>query len=145
MEVEHVDVKGTLPLVKATPLCGKFVSIQPCEDNPDKKTYLGLFIGEVPMSWSWKLNEDTKTIEVTHKPLGWMPAIYVFDLNKVVFGYQSWWGVIESEEQLRQITDADIQDIWYVKALKAFQEKSPDEALGIIEEALEANYENNQS
>ena len=46
------------------------------------------------------------------------PAIYVPVLDKIIWGYGSWWGPIKSEEHLKQITDEDIQNIWYVKALK---------------------------
>ena len=45
------------------------------------------------------------------------------DLKRLVMGYESWWGIIESEEQLRQITNFDIENIWYVKALKALSDE----------------------
>jgi len=51
------------------------------------------------------------------------PAMWVPDLNRVVMGWESWWGEIKSEEDLRQISDADIENVWYVKAIKALTEK----------------------
>lgn len=48
------------------------------------------------------------------------PAIFVPDLNRVVWGMESWWGPIESKEKLHQITDEDISNVWYVKAAKEF-------------------------
>jgi len=50
------------------------------------------------------------------------PAIFVFDLNEIIFGYESWWGVIESEKQLKEITNDVIDNVWYVKALKQIDE-----------------------
>lgn len=46
------------------------------------------------------------------------PAIYVFDLKKVIFGAQSWWSVIENEDELRDITKDEINNTWYVKMFK---------------------------
>ncbi len=51
------------------------------------------------------------------------PAIFVFDLKKVIYGYESWWGEIKSEEDFRKITDLDINNLWYVKALKELLKK----------------------
>lgn len=42
----------------------------------------------------------------------------------VVFGCNSWWRLIESESQLKTITDADIDNVWYVRALRALTEHS---------------------
>ena len=49
------------------------------------------------------------------------PAIWVPDLKKIVFGMESWWGVLRSRTISKQITDADIQNVWYVKALQALE------------------------
>lgn len=47
------------------------------------------------------------------------PAIWVPDQNRIVWGMGSWWGIIEKEEDLKKITNQDIENVWYVKALKA--------------------------
>jgi hypothetical protein len=47
------------------------------------------------------------------------PAIYVPALKRLVFGAGSWWGEIKTEDDLKEITDKDINDVWYVQALKA--------------------------
>jgi hypothetical protein len=95
---------------------GKFVKIAPCVEEHGGKTYLGLFLGDLPLDISVSHNPTTKELN-----LGYManPAIFVFDLNKIVFGAESWWGVIETEEELKEITQADVDNVWYVKALKA--------------------------
>ena len=44
--------------------------------------------------------------------------IFVPELNEVVWGCGSFWQKIRSKEQLKNITDGDINNVWYVKALK---------------------------
>jgi hypothetical protein len=97
---------------------GEFVAIRPVQDE---KTYLGLLLGEIAISMSvgWKEEEG----ELHVRRMMYNPAIFVFDLNKIVFGAESWWGTIKSESDLRKITNEDIENIWYVKALKALHEK----------------------
>ena len=38
-------------------------------------------------------------------------------------GAKSWWGVIKSIEEIKDITDDDISNVWYVKLAKALKEK----------------------
>lgn len=35
---------------------------------------------------------------------------------------ESWWALIKGPEHLKEITDGDIQSVWYVQALKAMTE-----------------------
>ena len=86
---------------------GSFVSVRPCGDEYEDKTYLGLYVGEVAIG-------DTMSL---HNPCIWVP-----DLKQYIFGCESWWGVIDSEDDLRKITDADIENVWYVRALKELSE-----------------------
>ena len=37
------------------------------------------------------------------------------ELGKIIFGMESWWGRIKSEEELKDITDGDIENVWHVK------------------------------
>lgn len=107
---------------------GKFAMIRPCnkELNPDGKTFLGLYLGDMRvMGGGLRYNKETQRIQFLEQYGN--PAIFVFNLKRVVFGYASWWGIIESEEQLQQITDADIDDVWYVKALRALSAEVDDE------------------
>jgi hypothetical protein len=92
------------------------VSIRPCASEYEKKTYLGIYLGDIDVGLNASFVEETGTIKV-HRYMN--PAIFVPELGKTIFGCESWWGEIESEEQLKQITDEDIQNIWYVKLLKA--------------------------
>lgn len=94
---------------------GKFVRIRPCSKEYQNKTYLGLYLGELPVGFQISHNSETKELNVRFNT---NPAIFVFDLKKIIYGCESWWGFIESEEELKTITDIDIDNVWYVKALK---------------------------
>lgn len=94
---------------------GKFAKIAPCGEEYKGKTYLGLYLGDLPIGHSISHNPDNKELNVSFTN---NPAIFIFDLNKIVYGMESWWGIIESEEDLKEITGNDINNIWYVKALK---------------------------
>ncbi len=99
---------------------GKFVKIAPCGEEHEGKTYLGLYLGELPVGHSISHNPDTKELSVSFNN---NPAIFVFDLNKIVYGCESWWGIIENEEDLKEITNEDIENVWYLKALKELQNR----------------------
>lgn len=100
--------------------CGSMVSVRPCGKEYEDKTYLGVLLGEISTSPRVEYNKGTGVLNVSFSQHN--PAIFVPDINKIIFGYESWWGEIESEEQLHQITDADIENVWYVKALKELSE-----------------------
>lgn len=94
---------------------GRFAKIRPCGEEYEGKTYLGLYLGEMPVGHRISHNPDTKELNVSFST---NPGIFVFDLNKIVYGMESWWGIIENEEDLKEITESDIDNVWYVKALK---------------------------
>ena len=98
---------------------GDMVMIRPCGEEYEEKTFIGILLGEVATDIYADLNSEG-TLEV--RAYCYNPAIFVPDVNKIIFGYESWWGKIENEEQLKQITDADIQNVWYVKVLKHLSE-----------------------
>jgi hypothetical protein len=97
---------------------GKFVKIRPCAKEYGGKTYLGLYLGELPAYPVIKHNRETQALTITTCN---NPAIWVFDLNKIVFGYESFWGVIKDESELKDITDEQIDSLWYIKALKQLE------------------------
>jgi hypothetical protein len=82
-------------------------------------------LGEIGIQHNVFYNPEEKQLAVY---FGSNPAIFVPDLNKVIFGYESWWGEIKSPEELREITDDDIQNVWYVKALKMLEAKEAEDA-----------------
>lgn len=96
------------------------VKIRPCGAEYEDKTFLGIYIGDVALSTSWKKKKDGN-VEVgfcSHNP-----AIFVPALNKIIYGCESWWGEIKNPEDLTDITDKDIDSVWYVQALKAMAMK----------------------
>ncbi|QUH21827.1 hypothetical protein [Alkaliphilus sp. B6464] len=102
---------------------GKFVKITPCSEEYKGKTFLGIYLGELPVGHGISYNPDTKELDVSFRN---NPGVFVFDLNKIVYGYESFWGIIEKEEDLKEITDSDIENIWYVRALKSLSQSKND-------------------
>lgn len=99
----------------------KYVAVRPVDSQ---KTFLGIYLGDAPIMLIGAYNIPDQEIQVFAKV---NPQIFIPELMKVVFGYECWWARIEDESQLRQITDIDIQNVWYVKALKELTEKQPKE------------------
>jgi len=98
---------------------GQLVKIRPCGNEYDGKTYLGVYIGELATGINASLEGDkVKTSFAGHNP-----AILIPSLNKVVYGAESWWGKIDSMDELEEITDEDIDNVPYVKALRAMEGK----------------------
>ena len=99
---------------------GDYVSVRPCGEQYEEKTFLGVMLGGLALGLGVRWDDQNGTLTVTRH--GYNPAIFVPDLGEVIMGRESWWGKIESAEQIREITDADINSVWYVKALKAFDQ-----------------------
>lgn len=121
-----IEVARVIPQSKASResvAVGTSVAIRPVKDNPEKKTYLGVYLGDLPIK-SATTTYHLKTKELTFL-VATNPAIFVPDLNLVVWGYESWWGPLRNRDQLRQITDGDIQNVWYVKALTELVSREP--------------------
>lgn len=98
---------------------GTPVAIRPCSEA---KTFFGIYVGSFSvMAPSFGFNIETKKIRVMEGATN--PAIFVPDLGKIVWGYASWWGEIRDEAHMKEITDDTIQNLWYVKAMKAMAEK----------------------
>ena len=60
---------------------GKFAKIAPCGDQYKGKTYLGLYLGELPVSHHITHNSETGELNVSFVN---NPAIFVFDLNNKI-------------------------------------------------------------
>ena len=98
---------------------GRYVAVRPCDEHLKGKTFLGIYLGEIALGAGAFYYKETGVLEVKH----WMhnPAIWVPDLTRIIFGCGSWWGLLKKPEDLKQISDADINDIWYVKSLKSLE------------------------
>ena len=51
------------------------------------------------------------------------PAIYVFELKKIIYGCESYWSVIDDPNDFNEITKEVLDNVWYVQLLKEFYEK----------------------
>lgn len=97
---------------------GSFVSVRPVGEEYGNRSFLGIYLGDVRVGTQVRRKPNSTVIEVEGGTGMANPCIWVPDLNQFIYGAESWWGEIESEEQLRQITNDDINNVWYVKALK---------------------------
>lgn len=95
---------------------GDFVSIRPCAKQYEGKTYLGILIGEAPLNIGVEFDVKTGRLKVDR--YSYNPAILIPSLGKIIYGAESWWGRIKTPDDLRKITDQDIENVWYVRALK---------------------------
>ena len=98
---------------------GDWVAVRSCSDKHGTQTYLGVMLGDLAISIGVGISEQTKMIMSPHHN----PAMYVPDLKDIVWGCGSWWHKISKPEDLEQITDKDIQNVWYVKCLSEIGKK----------------------
>lgn len=95
---------------------GKLVAVRSCRKEHGEKTYLGVYIGDIPLSAGVSWDKESGTLKFRTAMEN--PAIFIPELRCVVMGAESFWRVIESAEQLKKITDEDINNVWYIQALK---------------------------
>jgi hypothetical protein len=122
IEVSGVTFRGDAKLIHVGRRKAGLVRIRPCAPACAGKTFLGLYLGDLANEIGCSFNRQTGVLEVYadgHRN----PAIWVPSLQRLVFGYESWWGPIDSEEQLAEITDDSIGKVWYVQAMKALLAK----------------------
>lgn len=93
-------------------VCFEPVKVRLCEDG---KTYFGILLGEFPWLTTASFNEADKILKISSTT---NPCILMPEQNKIVFGAESWWSRIEPGEDISDITDADIENTWYVKLLR---------------------------
>lgn len=120
LEISEVKTKGFGIKKGIGADMGDWVAVRPCAKECEGKTFLGIYLGDIAIGATSFVEKATQALVVVPHS---NPAIYIPDLKRVVFGCESWWGKIDSPEDLQQITDQDIQNIWYVKALKEMSEK----------------------
>lgn len=96
-----------------------WVQVRPVGEQFGGRTYLGIHIGDLAVSYMASISAEG-ILQVG--PAMHNPAIYVMDLKTIILGCESWWAGIASPEQLRKITDAEIDSVWYVRALRDLTE-----------------------
>lgn len=98
---------------------GTPVKVRPCGEKFGNKTYFGILVGDMATSISHSIDKDEN---LTASFSFYNPAIIIPELGEIVFGYESWWGEIESKEDLEKvITDETIKNVWYVKMLSEIE------------------------
>jgi len=117
IEVSSID---TTHLEDALEYKPGLVSVRPCAEEYQDKTYVGFLLGSLIVDVTIGWDPETKKLSLFPYT---NPAIFVPELNKIIFGYESWWGRIKNPEDLKAITDDDIMNVWYVKALMKEAEK----------------------
>ncbi len=104
---------------------GCLVGVRPCGEEYGGKTYLGILLGEVDIGLIISHHPETLVLSINRMH---NPAMFVPELKEVIYGQSSWWSVIESEDELKAITDDVIANQWYVKLFKDMtKEEDPDE------------------
>lgn len=100
--------------------CGTLCEVRPCGEEYQGKTYLGIYLGDLPIGITSSYDEKTGILSN-----GTMnnPAIFVPELKKIVYGMGSWWRVIKSIEEFKGISEKEIENTWYVKLLKGLEKK----------------------
>ena len=117
--IEHADVSGQEFFQDSFGTkVGDLVKIKPCGEWAENKTFLGFFIGDVPTSTGIKREDDKLKCFLTFNN----PAIFIPEVKRIVFGMESWWSKINNIEELKEITDEDINNTWYVQLLKEMNE-----------------------
>lgn len=114
IENKKIDTKG----IGHT--CGTLCEVRPCGEEYQGKTYLGIYLGDLPIGITSSYDEKTGILSN-----GTMnnPAIFVPELKKIVYGMGSWWRVIKSIEEFKGISEKEIENTWYVKLLKGLEKK----------------------
>lgn len=126
LEITDVKIVGNSSFNPSGTKVGDLVSVKPCGDKYKNKTYLGIYLGDLPADYSYMLHNETKNLKVQVVS---NPAMYVFELKEIIYGCGSYWYVIKSIDDFKEITDEQIENTWYVKLLKEMgeQEKSKEE------------------
>lgn len=106
--IHHKDTKVLRPADE------RWVAVRPVGEQHGGKTYLGVMLGRMALSCGVWFRDGILEVE----PAFHNPAIYVPDLHEVVMGSGSWWSEITTPDELSQISDLDIESVWYVRALK---------------------------
>lgn len=95
--------------------CGSLCEISPCGKEYEGKSYIGIYLGDLPISITTSYSRETGIL--TNRTMN-NPAIFVPELRKIIYGCESWWREIESIEDFNGISKEDIENTWYVKLLK---------------------------
>jgi len=92
------------------------VGIRP---KSDTKTYKGLYIGDIPYSYTYEYDKKKKVLFILPRQSS---LFYIMDLKKTIKGSDSWWYSLDNEDNLVEIKDSDID--YQGMLVKALDEQS---------------------
>ena len=116
LTISGIDIDDDLRSLRQSDI-GKLATVRPCGEEYNDKTYVGIFLGDLPHAPH--ISHDERTGKLKIIPM-MNPAIFVPELKKIIYGCESWWSLIEKPEDMdREITDELIQSQWYVQLAKA--------------------------
>ena len=104
--------------------CGVLCEVTLAEEETGEKSYLGIYLGDLPTGIH--STYDPKTGKLSNFAVK-NPAIYVFELKRIVYGYESWWRLNNSLDEFKGISMEEIENTWYVRLLRVMQQNSNDE------------------
>lgn len=123
--IEFPDEKGIRDSYRGK--TGHLVAVRPCAEQYENQTFVGFYLGDADVGIHVSQDRNTKKLSIIRH---YNPAMFVPELGKVIYGMGSFWKFIKTEEELKQITNEDINNVWYVKALKQLSDNaSPEENL----------------
>jgi hypothetical protein len=117
-EVKHPVNNALSPIGKPV-----LVSVRPVAEKYEGKTLIGFLLGNIALSSSVTISDD----KIQCNFASYNPAIYVPETGEVIYGCESWWSEIKSEDDFRKITDQDIENVWYVKMFRAMNESKSEQ------------------
>ena len=100
--------------------CGTLCEVRPCGEEYQERTYLGIYLGDLPIGIT--SSYDEKTGILSNGTIN-NPAIFVPELKKIVYGVESWWREIKGIEDFKGISKEEIENTWYVKLLKGLEKE----------------------
>lgn len=103
---------------------GTPVRIMPCTKEHKWKTYLGIYLGNLPTQNYVSYERKNKQLDICTMN---NPAIFVFALKKIIYGCESYWSVIDDPNDFNDITKETLDNVWYVQLLKEFYENNEKE------------------
>lgn len=107
--------------------CGCLCEIRPCGEEHQGKSYIGIYLGDLPIAIHTSFNDKTGILK--NQTLN-NPAIFVPELKKIIYGYESFWREIQSVEEFTGISEEDISNTWYMRLLNDLGENKKEDNEG---------------
>ncbi|WP_373261955.1 hypothetical protein [Hungatella hathewayi] len=113
IKVCSIELAEGLDLYKKS--VGKIVRIKRCLEETEEKEYLGILLGEMFSCNAVSYKRKTGLL-VVNPVLN--PAIYVPELKKIVYGYESWWSFVQSQDEIKSISKDDVLRQFFIRILE---------------------------